>query len=101
MTSSSLDRNGSVAAMSANSSVFVAYECTLERIVELLQPVIGQRLEQVNEAEGRLFKKSAMGIEISARDQHGLEDDVGIEFSRYPIQISFTRYAGTPEVDLL
>ncbi len=36
----------------------------------------------------------AFGIAIAVIADHGLEDDGGIAFSQYPLQVAFTRYAG-------
>jgi len=36
-----------------------------------------------------------MGVDILAYADHELEDDAGIEFSRYPIQVQFVKHAGS------
>lgn len=87
--------------MSVSVDVFVAANSKIEGIITCTEQVIGHRLERADGEEGALYKNSVMGIEIAAIYEHGLVDDVGIEFSRYPIQISFTRYAGAPEAELL
>jgi len=87
--------------MSVSVDVFVTTKSSIKEIIACVEQVIGHRLERVDSEEGEQYKKSVMGIEIVAFNEHGLADDVGIEFSRYPIQVSFTRYAGAPEVELL
>jgi len=46
-----------------------------------------------------MFEAEVSGTCVALFDKHGLVDDCGIEFTQFPLEIDFTRYAGTTTSD--
>jgi len=51
------------------------------------------------DSEGHIFEGKVSGACVALFDNHGLVDDCGIEFTQFPLEIDFTRYAGTMTSD--
>ena len=74
----------------------VPLRAMLNAIEETLQITFSMR---EIEGIGVVFESAYDGAVIAAFEDHGLEDDSGIEFTRYSIEIDFS--GGQSEVDLL
>jgi hypothetical protein len=87
--------------MSDTVSIFVGNgpsiaEC--RRVVENhLQIPLVHRADM--DSMGYLFVADVSGVTVSLFNNHGLDDDCEIEFTRFPLEIDFTRYAGTTALD--
>jgi hypothetical protein len=73
----------------------------LEAIVSELSTWSGAEFQAESDEFGRRFVAEVFGLSVVANDAHDLEDDAGIAFSRYPIQVSFVRYGGGEDPALL
>lgn len=85
--------------MTTSTSVFVGPGSTLGQVAEWIGHMIEHPLTESTNEWGPVYKGSLMGVSITAYADHEFEDDAGIEFSRYPIQVQFTRFAG-PDPEL-
>jgi hypothetical protein len=87
--------------MSVSTNVFVLGNITLDAVLHCLENILGHRFQNESSVQGNLYKTSVMGIEIAVFDNHGLVADAGIDFEKYPFEISFVLFAGLPEEEML
>ncbi len=81
-------------------SVFCDTSVSLRGMVSAIEETL-QITFSMREIEGVgvVFESTYDGAVIAAFEDHGLEDDSGIEFTKYSIEIDFS--GGQSEVDLL
>jgi hypothetical protein len=79
--------------------VFLRLNGGLQEVVELLQQEAGIALV-VSGQQPRLFEASCLSISIAVFDEHGLENNLGIPFEEYPVEVSYKRFAGTVGSDV-
>jgi hypothetical protein len=85
--------------MSSSIDVFIApYD--LKAILDLVQEIIAADLAKVVTDFGDLYEAFSSGIPVTVSENHGFEDDQGIRFSAYPIQVEFYLFGGGPETSL-
>lgn len=85
--------------MTTSTSLFVGPGCSLETVAEWIGRIIQHPLTRSINEWGPVYKGTLMGVAILGYADHELEDDAGIEFSRYPVQVQFIRHAG-PDAEL-
>lgn len=68
-------------------SAFVDPGATLDEIVMCLQDFTGTRFDRLDVDGKKLFRSGFLGLVVDVFDEHGLVDDCGIRFSRYPFEI--------------
>ena len=81
--------------MSKTLSIFVGSEPSIEECRNLVEGNLRIHLTESTASEGFLFEGEVSGAGVALFDNHGRVDDCGIEFTRFPVEIDFTRYAGT------
>lgn len=81
--------------MSETLSIFVGRGPSLEECRILTEEDLQIQLTPRLDSEGHLFEGNVSGVCVALFDNHGLVDDCGIEFTQFPLEIDFTRYAGT------
>ncbi len=81
-------------------SVFCDTSVPLRAILNAIEETLQIRfLMKENEGVGVVFESAYDGAVIVAFEEHGLEDDSGIEFTKYSIEIDLS--GGQSEVNLL
>jgi hypothetical protein len=81
--------------MSETLSILVSSGPSIEQCREVIEDQLRIPLRQRSDVEWCLFESEISGVSVSLFDDHGLEDDYGIEFTKFKFEIDFTRYAGT------
>jgi hypothetical protein len=77
--------------MSYTVSIFISEGPSIEECVRVLEDYFQVSPELRSNTDGRSFEAVIPGAFLSLFDNHGLVDDCGIEFTRYPLEIDFTR----------
>jgi hypothetical protein len=91
MTISSMVRQrNEVNSVSLNISIFVATSAPLVTIKELVEQRLQTQFVRRTDVEFSLFEGKVDDIFISLFDEHGLEDDCGIQFGLFQIEIDLT-----------
>lgn len=85
--------------MSDTLSIFVSNGPSIEECRNLIENHLRINLTKRIDIEGHLFEGEVLGACVALFDDHGLDDDCGIEFTKFPLEIDFTRYAGTKAPD--
>ena len=80
-----------VNAVSGPLSIFLRINDPFEAVIRLLEKFFNLSLNIETNESGFLSKLCAMQIEFSIFSNHGLEDDCGIDFSNYSIQIDMLK----------
>lgn len=77
--------------MSKSISVFCTGGVKLNEVVGAVSRSAGvQLVERSSEVGKHLFEGALHDIFVSVFDNHGLDDDCGIEFSKYHFEVDFT-----------
>ncbi|AGA28530.1 hypothetical protein [Singulisphaera acidiphila] len=85
--------------MSETVSVFVSGNPTIEECRNAIEKHLQILLVQRMDTDGHLFEGVISGVWVTLFDNHGLDDDCGIEFTQFPVEIDFTRYARNNSLD--
>jgi hypothetical protein len=72
--------------MSTDIDIFVDPKCSLEEFKSILEKTF--RINFSKEEEESSYVYYSMGIILKLYGDHGFEDDLGIQFSRYPYGLS-------------
>jgi hypothetical protein len=74
-------------------SVFVGHRGELEEVLRALAEIVGQQFTRENLDVGAAYRCRAFDTEFTLVSDHGLDDDCGIEFSRYGFQLSLRAFS--------
>lgn len=74
-------------------SVFVGHRGELEEVLRALAEIVGQEFARESHDAGVVYRCRAFDTEFSLVNDHGLDDDCGIEFSRYGFQLSLRAFS--------
>ena len=82
--------------MSENISIFVGDDPSIEECRRIVEDHFDASLRRSSEENDNYtaFECEISGVFINIFDNHNLEDNCGIEFTRFPLEIDFTSYAG-------
>lgn|SRR5262249_42711758 len=83
--------------MSHVTNVLVEGDIGISLIAASLGELIGHELQERIAEIGNLYETTIMGVNVYIYDEPGLEDDCGIEFSKYRYVINYKRYSGSVE----
>jgi hypothetical protein len=86
--------------MSHVTSVFIAKQVPTAEICRLFEADCGILLFEQRDGDRTYFERNIFGVFVTVCDCHEYEDNLGIAFSQFPIEVSFKRYAGAWDVDL-
>jgi hypothetical protein len=73
--------------MSTDIDIFIDSTCTLEELKLLIEKAFRINFLEEKE-EGYNYGYYSLGIILKLYKDHGFEDDLGIEFSKYPYALS-------------
>jgi hypothetical protein len=75
--------------MSAPMSVFLHVDLDLLDLVAAIEKVFSVKMTRVDARAGVRFEHRDLGYQMVVMRDHGLEDNMGIPFSRYEYEIDF------------
>jgi hypothetical protein len=73
--------------MSTDIDIFVDPKCPLEEFSSILEKTFRISFSEDKE-EGYKYVYYSMGVILKLYEEHGFEDDLGIQFSKYPYALS-------------
>lgn len=77
--------------MASTVSVFISGPVKLSNVVEIVSKSCSCEFVDRTESVGHtLFESELNGVWLSVFDEHGLEDDCGIPFSEYSVEVDLT-----------
>src|SRR5215204_1121859 len=74
-------------------SVFVNYEGTEDECIRTLRDIVGHALEREELDTGRVYRCRAFDVELVFYGDHGFEDDLGIELTKYAYYLGLTAFS--------
>jgi hypothetical protein len=80
-------------------SIFVSYKGGFNDIVVLFEKLTGKSLTVTNDEVGEKCSFQMFDIEFILLGNHNLEDDFGIPFTNYEIQINMIQLSSGQEID--
>lgn len=84
--------------MSITIDIFAAAPATVESCRQFIEGELGIVFNFQPDATPPLYESEWNGWTLLIFDEHGLEDDKGIAFSDYPIEISFGGRSYLPDI---
>jgi hypothetical protein len=75
--------------MAASMSVFLQSDLDLPSMAAEVERILSISLTRVEEDGLVRYEHSGVGYRMTLRRDHGLEDDMGMAFSRFPHEIDF------------
>ena len=73
-------------------SIFIGHSGDEKLLLGELAELLGQSLKREEPEVGPIHRGRVVDTEITLVDDHGLDDDCGIEFSRYEYQLALTGF---------
>lgn len=83
--------------MSSEYGVYLRAD--ISDVLAFLREELGLEFRQYNPEE-KTYEAIWFSLTVVVENDHGLIDDVGIPFSRYPVSVSITRFASSGEPEL-
>lgn len=86
--------------MATVTSIFIQSELPLDTIAADINLAVGIHLQPEQRETGPCYACEALGILFVLFDDHGLEDDMGIDFSSYKYELDLEVYRYEVDHDL-
>jgi hypothetical protein len=80
-------------------SLFIAYQDEFNSIVKLVEKLTGKNIEVTCDEISEKFSFQMFDIEFILMGRHDLEDDFGIPFTNYEIQLNMIQLSSGQEID--